>query len=100
MLFQRDGIEIPRNRIPLDFGMFELQASHFFAFQPAQPFKSSCVRNRSAIEFLSDGIRQPHARFLIELCAKPKPVLSMLQAHRLIRSSAKRELRLWPGPAL
>src|SRR5580693_1283933 len=100
MLFQSDGIEIPRNRIPFHFGVFELRAPHLFAFEPAQPFDSSWVRHRSAIKLLSQRIRQPHARFLIELCAKPKSVLSMLQAHRLVRSGAKRELRPGSGPTL
>src|SRR2546430_11246374 len=86
VLFQRDRIEISRNRIPFDFRMFEFPVFNRFTLQPAQPFQSSFVRNRSALQVFSHRINQPHSWAVAESPAKPETVLSMPQANEIGRA--------------
>ena len=80
--------------------MFEFPVFNRFTLQPAQPFQSSFVRNRSALQVFSHRINQPHSWAVAESPAKPETVLSMPQANGLIGSLGKGEFRFRASPSL
>src|SRR2546429_3499091 len=80
--------------------MFEFPVFNRFTLQPAQPFQSSFVRNRSALQVFSHRINQPHSWAVAESPAKPETVLSMPQANGLIGGLGKGEFRFRASPSL
>src|SRR5262245_19146429 len=89
MLLERDGFEVMRSRISLDFGMFKFLSLHIFAFEPAQPLGSCCIRNGCTFKVLPPLIDQPHSRLLPKPCAEPESVLPMLHAGSFVRRPRK-----------